>query len=206
VSVTIRPAIVDDVELAILDALFRQRMQEVCQSPPELVDVFEMIAVISAAATRERDKVSKGETPDEREAVELCLQAVLKFLMKQPRLMERGDIAPLLRLNAALCDLSIGKTSDLLKPAKKLKSGSPGDGITHKFIKAIAARALSEFIEAGENNKQAARRIARALKVGRRGMGNRRGMLTPGYSSFPRCRKFSSRLSCPDADRGGMSA
>jgi hypothetical protein len=172
VSVTIRPTIVDDVELAILDALFRQRMQEVRQSPPDLVDVANMIAVISAAATRERDKVSKGETPDEREAVELCLQAVLQFLRKQPRFMERGDIAPLLRLHAALSDLSIGKTSDLLKPAKKLKSGSPGDGITRKFIKAIAARALSEFIKAGEDINHSASRIARALKSGRRDMGH----------------------------------
>jgi hypothetical protein len=57
------PSTVDDLELAILDALFRQRMQEVRQSPPELVDVAEMIAVISAAATRERDKVSKCRFP-----------------------------------------------------------------------------------------------------------------------------------------------
>jgi hypothetical protein len=152
---------VDDVGLAILDGLFRQRMQEVCQSPPELVDVAEMIAVISAAATRERDKVSKGETPDEREAIELCLQAVLQFLMKQPRLMERGDFQPLLRLNGALCDLKAGKAPNLFKLEKK--AGRPRVGVSREFYQSKGARTLSELIEAGEDKHQSAKRIAAEL-------------------------------------------
>lgn len=157
------PSTVDDLELPILDALFRQRMQEVRQSPPELVDVAEMIAVISAAATRERDKVSKGETPSEREAVELCLRAVLQFLMKQPLLMERGDFQPLLRLHGALGELVDGKQPDLLKPTKNRTGGRPGVGRARGFYQSKGARTLSELIEAGEDKHQSAKRIAAEL-------------------------------------------
>jgi hypothetical protein len=156
-----RPTIVDDVELAILEALFRQRKQEVRQSPPDIIDVAEMIAAISTAATREREKVSKGETPDESEAVQLCLWAVLQFLMKQPRLMERGDFQPLLRLHGALCDLKAGKVPDLFKPEKK--AGRPPVGVSREFYQSKGARILSELIEAGEDKHQSAKRIAAEL-------------------------------------------
>jgi hypothetical protein len=162
VSVTHRPSIIDEVELATLDALLLQRKQEVRQSPPARSDVAEMIAFISTAATRERDNGSKGKAPDEREAIELCLQAVLRFLMKQPGLMERGDYQPLMRLNAALCDLKVGKSSELFEPAKKPKGGHPGGGITYDHLKGIAAQALSRLIEAGDDKKEAAERVARS--------------------------------------------
>jgi hypothetical protein len=171
-NVTSPPPASDDAEQLVLVTPLQRCLLEVGRTPPRLADVAEMIAMISAYAEFERAALSKGELPNERETVELCLTAVLQFLRKQPWFMERGDIAPLLRLHAALCDLSIGKTSDLLKPAKKFKSGSPGDGITRKFIKAIAARALSEFIKAGEDINHSASRIARALKSGRRDMGH----------------------------------
>jgi hypothetical protein len=153
----------DDSEQAILDAMFRQSMQEVLQSPPNLIDVAEMIAVISAAATRERDKVSKGKAPDEREAVALCLRAVLQFLMKQPLLMERGDFQPLLRLHGALGELTEGIQPDLFKPRKNRKGGRPPVGWARGFYQAKGARAISELIEAGEDKDQSAKRIASEL-------------------------------------------
>jgi hypothetical protein len=72
-------------------------------------------------------------------------------------------------LKAALEDLTVGKGSDLLKPAKK--NGRPPDGSQKGLIQATAARALSEFIAAGDDMNQAAGRIARALCAGHRDMG-----------------------------------
>ena len=96
---------------------------------------------------------------------------MLDFLQKQSGLMERGDLAPFLRLNAALTDLTFGRVSNLFKPANK-KIGRPGVGSSRELLQALAARALSELFEAGEDRDQAAGRIARALKAKRRDMTN----------------------------------
>jgi hypothetical protein len=130
-----------------------------------------MMADIRGHASLGRTVFSRLEPPDELAAGLGCLQAVLHFLQKQPGVMARGDLASLSRLNAALCDLSVGgKVHDLLKPVKK--SGRPGIGMVYEIIQVIAARALTELIEAGEDRTQSATRIARAIKAGRRDMGS----------------------------------
>lgn len=153
---------------------WEQWRREASDSPPNIDDFAEMMADIRLHAALDRTEFSKLEPPDELCAALACLQAVLSFLQKQPGLMERKDLAPLLRLNGALNDLAGGKPSNLLKPARKPggKGGNTGDNITYKFIKAIAARTLSELITAGEDINQSAGRIARALKAGRRDMGH----------------------------------
>ena len=107
--------------------LFEQWLREARESPPSLDDLSEMMANIRVYAAFDRDVCSKWEPPDELLAVQGCLLAVLRFLEKQPALMERGDLAPLMRLNAALSDLGVGKVANFLKPARK-KTGRPSVG------------------------------------------------------------------------------
>jgi hypothetical protein len=159
---------VDDAERDAAFAKFFEQWQP--ESPPSPDDVAELLAHIRATAAVDRNVWLKREPPDELSAVQGCLLAVLRFLEKQPGLMERGDLSPLLRLNAALSDLTVGIVSDLLKPRKK-KRGRPGVGSQRQILQATAARALSELIEAADDQDQAASRIARALKGKRRDMG-----------------------------------
>lgn len=162
---------VDDPERdAAFAKLFEQWQREVPESLPSPDDVAEMIAHIRANAAVDREVWSKREPPDELSAVQGCLLGVLLLLEKQPGLMERGDLAPLLRLNAALSDLGVGKVATFLKPAKKI--GRPSVGSRREILQALAARALSELIEAGDDQDQAASRIVRALKAKRRDMGD----------------------------------
>lgn len=159
---------VDDPERdAAFAKLFEQWQREVPEPLPSPDDVAEMIAYIRANAAVDREVWSKREPPDELSAVQGCLVGVLRLLEKQPGLMERGDLAPLLRLNGALSDLTVGRVSTLFKPAKK--AGRPVSS-QRELLQAIAARALSELIQAGEDRDQAASRIARALKAKRRDM------------------------------------
>jgi hypothetical protein len=150
--------------------LFEQWQREVPEPLPNPDDVAEMIAHIRANAAVDREVWSKREPPDVLTAVQGCLVGVLRLLEKQPGLMERGDLAPLLRLNGALSDLTVGKVSNLFKPAKK-KAGRHVSS-QHELLQAMAARTLSELIEAGDDKDQAASRIARALKVRRSDMGD----------------------------------
>jgi hypothetical protein len=149
--------------------LFEQWQREAREFPPSLDDVAEMMAHIRACAAFDRDVFSKWEPPDQLAAAQGCLRAVLVFLQKQSGLVERGDLAPLLRLNGALSDLAVGRVSDLLKPAKK-KAGRRGVSSQREFLQAMGARTLSELVEAGDDLDLAASRVARALQAKRRDM------------------------------------
>ena len=155
------PSTDNDVEPTTLDTLFRRRLQEIRHSRPLRSDIDEMLAAISVAATRDREK----EPPNELESAELSLRLVVQFLEKQAGLMEQGDFQPLLRLHRALCDLIDGKQPDMLRPKKSRKGGRPRSDSLRTFYQARAARALSDFFDAGEDLEQSARRIAREVKV-----------------------------------------
>jgi hypothetical protein len=150
---------------------WEQWRREASESPPNIDDFAKMMADIRVHAARDRQFFPRLEPPDKLLAALACLQAVLSFLQCQPGLMERQDLAPLLRLNSALNDLTVGKGSELLKPVKRTRGGHPGDGATRDFLKGKAARALSELIEAKENPVESAGRVARALKANRHDMG-----------------------------------
>jgi hypothetical protein len=165
VSVTIQPTIVDDPDRAsFFDELFEQWRREASESPPSIDDFAEMLVHIRANAALDRDIFSKSQPPDGLTAGLRSLRAVLIFLEKQRWLWEAGDLAPLLRLKNALDDLTDGKGSDLLKPAKK--NGRPGVGRQRGTLQALAAQTLNVAIAAGEDIDHAAGRIARELKRG----------------------------------------
>jgi hypothetical protein len=170
-KVTLRTPIIDDLDRAsFFDELFEQWRREASESPPNIDDFAEMLVHIRANAALDRDIFSKSQPPDELTGGLRSLQAILIFLEKQRWLWEAGDLAPLLRLKGALDDLAAGNGSDLLKPSKK--SGRPADGSRKDLIKAIAARTLQEFIEAGVDVEYAARRVAKALQARRREIGD----------------------------------
>ncbi|MDQ6702870.1 MAG: hypothetical protein M3Z96_07085 [Pseudomonadota bacterium] len=85
--------------------------------------------------------------------------------------MKGGDLAPLIRLHAAIIDLANGRQSDLFVPVSK-KPGLPGKGVAHAAVQGIAARALAELVDSGEPVKQAAGKVANALRKGRKDMRN----------------------------------
>jgi hypothetical protein len=187
------PPSVDDVDRASsFDELFEQWQREASESPPNIDDFAEMLAHIRANAAFDRDIFSKSQPPDELTAGLRSLRAVLIFLEKQRWLWEAGDLTPLLRLKAALEDLTVGKGSDLLKPAKK--NGRPPDGSQKGLIQATAARALSEFIAAGDDMNDPIRRS------GSRRLGSERRRPLPRSSMaliHPRRRKPPVRLRRP---------
>jgi hypothetical protein len=98
-----------------------------------------------------------------------CLDALISLLKKRPDILVPEDMAPLMRLQAAIVDLGQGRPSPIFKPVGA-KRGSPGKGVTYAALQGFAARALSELIEGDEDANSAAQRVAKALKKGRKDM------------------------------------
>lgn len=83
--------------------------------------------------------------------------------------MEGGNLAPLIRLHAAIVDLANGRQSELFVPINK-KAGHPGKSVAHAYVQGFAGRALAELIDSGEPRSSAANRVAQALRKGRKDM------------------------------------
>ena len=91
------------------------------------------------------------------------LYALNRFLKQQHVHMNCGDIDPLLRLYSAVVDLTNGRASPMFKPVER-RPGNPGKGLCYETIQGLAARALEELVAAGDSPKEAAKRVAGALK------------------------------------------
>ncbi len=138
---------------------------------PDPNDWRDLVAMLRHAAEIDRKELGDSELPDGLMGCEQSLRAVIAFLQRQPDIARRKDIAPLMRLHAAIVDLSEGRQSPLFKP-KQRKPGSPGKGCNYAHLQGLAARGLSELIDGDVPLLEAARRIALALRKGRKDMGN----------------------------------
>src|SRR5262245_37023250 len=77
----------------------------------------EFVTELRYAAHIARQNVAPwGHLPEGMPGILRSMQAVLRLLEKQPGIMARQDLKPLLRLNAALVDLQEGRVSRLFKP------------------------------------------------------------------------------------------
>jgi hypothetical protein len=142
-------------------------------NPPRIDDWAHMIGMLRLSAELERYAADHPDEPGTAiGAAECALDAVVKFLQKQPYLDTHGEaVAPLARLRFAMRDVTEGRSPAMFKPVPSGR-GNPVKGQAAVMIQALAARALSEFIEARVPKKEAAGRIAKALKrASSRGMG-----------------------------------
>jgi hypothetical protein len=136
---------------------------------PSPQDVADLIVSLRWAAELDRIGAANKELPDRLTSIEYMLRSLRACLSTVPVLMEDGALAPLARLHTEIVDLAKGHKSKLFVPITT-KPGNQGKGTAQDCIQGMAARALSEFIDAGEPAKQSADRIAQALRKGRRDM------------------------------------
>ncbi|CAN2533031.1 hypothetical+protein [Methylocapsa aurea] len=139
---------------------------EALESLPLADDWADLVACLRWANELDRRGIEMEKLPKGLTAAERSLNAILLFMQRQPSLMREGGIAPLMRLHSAMVDVADGIASPLFKPVAK-GSGRPGNGITVDTIKGFAARAMSELMEAGDTENDAATKVAKAIRKGR---------------------------------------
>jgi hypothetical protein len=144
---------------------------EALRELPQPNDWADFIAMLRHSAELDRQGYAHPGMPENATGCVHALKAVISLLQRQPGLMRRGDLALLLRLHGALVDLAAGRASPIFKPVHRA-AGAPGKGATFAHIQGLAARALAELVDGGMPVRDAAQRVARALKTGRKDMGD----------------------------------
>jgi hypothetical protein len=157
------------------DARMASWRAEARANPPNLDDWAHLVTMLRLAAEINGDS-ARAENIDLPGAAiasaECSVRAVVGFLQRQPYLGLHGEaVAPLVRLQGALWDITEGRAPAMFKTIGG-KRQNPGRGQTAMLIQAMAARTLTEFIAAEVDPKDAAKRIAKALDAAsRRGLG-----------------------------------
>ena len=100
-------------------------------------------------------------------ATEAALQAVIEFLLSFEGLMRESAVIPLIRLAAALRELQDGKKPALLAPRPRPKGGRPGTDLRQAAVIGLAARAMTELMEAGQTARAASDKVCAAIKAGK---------------------------------------
>ena len=87
-------------------------------------------------------------------------KAICHFLQRQPIVMRHGLHRPLVQLHGYMVDLADGKSVKAVEP-RRGGAGRPGKGQADCSLMAVAAaaRALTELMKAGKEEKHAASRI-----------------------------------------------
>jgi hypothetical protein len=143
--------------------------KEALQNLPSPDDWADFIAHVRWAAELDRIGAMNKDLPDRLTSIDYMLRAFLTCFLKISVLGKNGNLAPLMRLRAAIVDLANGRQSELFTPVNK-KPGHPGKGVALAYVQGFAARALSELVDSGEPVKTAAGRVANALRKGRKDM------------------------------------
>jgi hypothetical protein len=130
--------------------------------------------IVSLKCAVELDRLgSKAEDlnlPEGMTAAQKSVYAIL-CLLKPRALVHDAYLSPLAKLHDAIVDLENGRVSDLFKPRKR-RPGNPGKGVGYEVIQGLAARALTELIDGGDDPKLSAGRIATVLRGIRKAMKN----------------------------------
>jgi hypothetical protein len=124
-----------------------------------LVDITDMIAALIETGSPDADT---GELPPGLEAARRQIMIFHAFMSSIPDLQYREVLEPLRQLESAFADLADGRRTEMLTPVNRGK-GNPGKPSIFTFLQGLAARALHEFVEAGELVKSASDRVAKAL-------------------------------------------
>jgi hypothetical protein len=145
---------------------------EALAHPPSPDAWADLIALLRWAAELDRRGIDNPDLPPGMTAPQKSLLALLKFLEQHHILMKCGDTGPLFRLYTAVVDLANGRVSPMFKPVER-HVGNPGKGLGYETIQGMAAKTLDELVAAGDSPKDAAKRVAAALKKsGREDMEN----------------------------------
>jgi hypothetical protein len=173
----------DGVPFPDEETLNAWRAQAITEQPNSR-DWAELVVMLRWATELERPGATNPRLPAGMTAPEYALRAVLHFLERQPSVMRHSALAPLLRLRGAIVDLADGRISPLLKPVAR-PVGNPGKGQHEAFRMGMAARTMSELMEGGASEHDAARRVARALggKISGVTVRNWRARLNEGHGS-----------------------
>jgi hypothetical protein len=153
----------EQASLPDLDAEeFAPWVRAVRDEPPKLLDLAELYCLLTAAAELDKRGTVLHNLPPGMTGPERALQAVTRFLLKQPQ-MRSGAVAPLIRLLAAMGDLANGTVSPMFQPRQRPR-GQPHKAQANAAVIGLAARTLTELMNAGEKEENAARRVASVLK------------------------------------------
>lgn len=165
--------------------------------PPQILaeDFADLIAAMRCAFELDRIGAANKDLPDGLTSIERMIMALLTCFSTIPVLREDGALAPLMRLHAAIVDLAAGRQSELFVPVIK-KPGNPGKGVAHAAVQGFAARALTELVDSGEPVEQAADRVARAVREGRKDMGDVAGKTVKHWRA--RCKEGPGARGVPD--------
>jgi len=156
---------VDDFPV-IDDATMAAWKAEARSNPPNLDDWAHFVGMLRLSAAINHHSANNPDVQGAAiSSAEVAISSVVSFLQRQPYLQNqcREAIAPLVRLQIAMRDLTEGRAAPMFKPLT-IGRGNPGKSLAAQMIQGLAARALSEFIEAGVNPNDAARNIASALR------------------------------------------
>jgi hypothetical protein len=96
-----------------------------------------------------------------RSSVITSIDSIIRFLLITVGFDKPAALAPLYRLQYALCDLGIGTVTPMFKP-KKVRNRPRVSMATDNF-RAVASVAMDMFMEAGVRREDAAARVAEAL-------------------------------------------
>jgi hypothetical protein len=113
----------------------------------------------------ERRGLRNAELPPGVTGPERAQRAVLRFLQQQDCVMQHNAAAPILRLNSAISDLADGRVSPMFRPVNR-RPGRRTTSRVEALIMGMAARAMSELMEAGATLDEAARQVAQAIRAG----------------------------------------
>ena len=143
-------------------AFFAALETDALTARPKATDWAVLVAGLRWAAEVGRRGGEAGDAPPGTTASRLALKAVLAFLEKQDCVMRHGASMPLAKIQGALTDLAQGRVSPMFKPPVKA-NGNPGKGKGESLRMGIAARAMSELMDGGDSEDDAARQVAGAL-------------------------------------------
>jgi hypothetical protein len=121
----------------------------------------DLCAHLAWAAELDRRGLSESKSINQRVTAEYSLRKVIAFLQASNFVLFYNGTGPLLRLHTALKDLNEGYVAPVLQPTQK-KSGNPGHRVPDPLV-ALCARAMDEWMKAGDERRHAALRVATAV-------------------------------------------
>jgi hypothetical protein len=140
--------------------------QEALQNLPLPVEIAELMVRLRWNTELHKRELKNPDLPLNLTVCEQSVRAIIQFLNANNYAQEYECSIPFMLLNSAFVDIAYGKSSKLFKPRRR--NGRPPNDVAYETAKGLAAKALSELIEAGENGDEAADRVARVLQKFRR--------------------------------------
>lgn len=137
-------------------------IEEILAFDPGRALWIDLVAVLKRSAALERQRLASPSEENDKLPSQRLMQDLLTLLARQELFRLRPDyLFCLSKLADALWELNEGRTRPMLRATEHAKK--PGQSSLHATIKGLAARAMSELMEAGISREKAARRVSAAL-------------------------------------------